>query len=242
MSLAIAGRARRRISWFVALALILATVFVRLGFWQLDRLDQRRALNAQRRAALAQPPLDYAQVLRSTDAADRQVIVRGAPDYANDILLTGRSRNGSPGVHVLTPVRVSGSDTAVLINRGWIYAADAATVDLTRWTEDRTTFRGYTRRIDASAPTVTPRGRGVRSLNRDALRGLLPYPVHDVYVVSQDSSTANAPARLPGPDLGEGPHLGYAVQWFAFAAIAVVGAGIVVFRARGHPTTGPTGA
>jgi surfeit locus 1 family protein len=176
------------------------------------------------------------------DASDRHVLVRGAPDYANDILLTGRSRNGSPGVHVLTPVRVSGSDTAILINRGWVYAADAATIDATKWREQRAEFRGYTRRIDQSGPAIAPSARGVRMLTRGAIGGLLPYPVYDVYVVSQDSATATAPARLPPPDLSEGSHLGYAIQWFAFAAIAVIGAGIVVFRARGRATPGPTGA
>ena len=237
-------RVRRRLYAFVVLALVLAAVFVRLGVWQLDRLAERRMVNAQRRAALAQPPVDYAQV-RSTSrevASDRRAIVRGVPDYANDIVLTGRSRNGSPGVHVLTPVRVSGSDSAVLVNRGWVYAADAATIDTARWREQRTVFQGYTRRMDQAGPAISPRGRGVRAITQAALRGLLPYPVHDVYVVSQDSATPTAPARLPLPDLGEGPHLGYAIQWFAFAAIAVVGAGIVVFRARARATPGPTGA
>lgn len=235
-------RARRRLSVFVAMAVVLAAIFVRLGIWQLDRLAQRRALNAQRRVTLAQQPIDYAQVRGTGDASDRHVIVRGTADYANDIMLTGRSRNGSPGVHVLTPVRLVGSDTAVLINRGWVYAADAATIDATKWREDRTAFQGYTRRMDQSGPVIASRARGIRTLTQAAVRGLLPYPVQDVYVVSQDSATGTAPARLPPPDLGEGPHLGYAIQWFAFAVIAVVGAGIVVLRARGRATPGPTGA
>jgi surfeit locus 1 family protein len=209
---------------FVALAVLLAAIFVRLGIWQLDRLAERRALNAQRRAS------------------DRHVIVRGTPDYANEIVLTGRSRNGSPGVHVLTPLRLPGSDTAVLINRGWVYAADAATIDAVRWREARNVFQGYTRRIGPAGPAIAPRGRGVRTLTQDAIRGLVPYPISDIYVVSQDSVASGAPARLSPPDLGEGSHLGYAIQWFAFAAIAVIGAGIVVFRARGRATPGPTGA
>lgn len=223
MSAAGEVHARRRIYSFAVLAVILAAVFVRLGVWQLDRLEQRRALNAARRAS------------------HRDAFVRGTPDYANEIVLTGRSRNGSPGVHLVTPIRVRGSDTATLVNRGWVYAADAATVDGSRWRESRDAFRGYTRQLDTAAAVVS-RGRSMRSLNRAVVRGLLPYPVHETYVVSQDSTASNAPARLPPPDLGEGPHLGYAIQWFAFAAIALVGAASVVLRARRSMATGPTGA
>ena len=49
--------------------------------------------------------------------------------------MTGRTRSGSPGVHILTPLRIPESDTALLVNRGWVYSPDARTVDLTRWRE-----------------------------------------------------------------------------------------------------------
>ena len=244
MSRAQEARAGRRLYWFVAMAGALALLFVRLGIWQLDRLDERRALNAKRRATLEQRPGDFTAILRDSVVANRQVILRGTPDYANDLVLTGRSRNGSPGVHIVTPVRVPGSDTAVLVNRGWVYAGDAATVDLARWREARETFTGYTRPLDhGNTPASRDRaGRAVRTLTREAVRALVPYPIHEVYVVSQDSAPAAAPARLPHPDLGEGPHLGYAIQWFAFAAVAIVGAGIVIVRGRTRSTDGPTGA
>jgi cytochrome oxidase assembly protein ShyY1 len=59
------------------------------------------------------------------------------------------------------------------------------------------------------------------------------------YLVSQDSAADTTPARLAPPALDDGPHLSYAIQWFSFAVIAIVGAGIVAYRAR---TAGSTAA
>jgi surfeit locus 1 family protein len=222
---------RPRIVVFIALAVALAAVFVRLGFWQLDRLGERRQRNVAIRAVLSAPAMPFAELPR-IGSAMRQAVVVGVPDYANDFVLTGRSRDGSPGVHIFTPVRIRGNDTAVLVNRGWVYAPDAATIDLPRWRESRATFRGYTVEIPAAATVVPPKGRAMRMLNAPAIDSLLPYPFFRHYVVARDSMDERTPARLEDPDLGEGPHLSYAIQWFTFAIIALVGAGIVARKSR----------
>jgi surfeit locus 1 family protein len=157
--------------------------------------------------------------------------VEGVLDYAQEFVVTGRSRNGSPGVHIFTPMRMSGSDTAVLINRGWAYSADAASVDLSRWKEERTSFSGFTQVLPAGSVTSV-RGRGLRPLTRDGVRQLVTYPVRSVYLVAQDSGGAAAPVRLAAPAHDEGPHLSYAIQWFAFAAIALGGTLAVIMRSR----------
>lgn len=226
---------------FVALATGLAALFVRLGIWQVDRLQERRATNARVVRQLALPPAPLVAMRDDGGGANRRAFVDGTPDHANEFVLTGRSRNGSPGVHVLTPVRVAGSDTGVLVNRGWIYAPDAATADLRPWREARTRFTGYTQEFVAGAISGV-QGRGMRRLAPDGVRQLVPYPVHGVYLVAQDSAAASAPARLPPPALDDGPHLSYAVQWFAFAAIAIVGAAAVTIRARRPRHAGATGA
>ena len=180
---------------------------------------------------LAAPDVPFTSLGSDTLRANRRTIVEGVPDYDHEFVHTGRSRNGSPGVHIFTPVRI-GETTAVLVNRGWVYAADAATVDLSRWRESRGTFRGYTREMAPGALTGKVRLNGVRVLTRGALREFVPYPVDSVYVIARDSSADRTPARLPEPNLSNGPHLSYAIQWFCFAAIALTGAGIVFARAR----------
>jgi surfeit locus 1 family protein len=226
----------RRVGVFVTLAIVLAALFVRLGFWQVDRLHQRRARNAVLAERMAETPLPI-DALGDT-AAYRRASVQGTPDYADEIVLTGRSRQGSPGVYIITPVRRAGSDTAVLVMRGWVYSPDAATVDLTRWHETRRSFNGYVLSLPATveSPQQPAMGRKVRALTRERVRELVPYPVATRYLVSQDSVAAAAvdstPARVAPPALDDGPHLSYAIQWFSFAAIALVGSYVVVRRSR----------
>ena len=233
-------RGAARLYTFVALAAALAAVFVRLGLWQLDRLQERKAVNVALKAALAEPAIPFPELQMGSGGLDRHTTVEGTPDYENEFVVTGRSRNGSPGVHIFTPIKVSGAEQAVLVNRGWVYAADAATADLSRWRENRRVFTGYTQPIPREQAGSTVKGRGLRPLHLDGVLRLVPYAVYGQYVVSQDSATETSPVRLPEPDLGDGPHLGYAIQWFCFAAIALIGAGIVVARSRQSGAPGAT--
>jgi len=227
------ARDRVRVGTFVALAVVLAAVFIRLGFWQLARLEQRRARNAHIASRLAEPVRAFDA---SRDSASfSRVTLTGTPDYQNEIVLTGRSRNGSPGVHILTPVQRPNTDTAVVVLRGWVYAPDAASADLSRWHEARSEFHGYVMQLPPSTTAHSGSGRKLRALSLPAVRGLLPYPVSAQYVVSQDTASDRTPARLAAPALDDGPHLSYAIQWFSFAMIAIVGAAIVAFRARVSP-------
>jgi surfeit locus 1 family protein len=232
----------RRIGSFLALAMLLAAVFVGCGIWQLERLADRRARNATLAARLAQPVVPFERL--PGEASYRRAIVRGTPDVANEIVLTGRSRSGSPGVYIITPIRRPATDTAVLVVRGWVYAPDAATADLARWREDRSEFSGYV----AILPAVSARrgarrnDRKVRALSLASVTPLLPYPISKTYLVATDSAPATAPARLPMVALDEGRHLGYAIQWFAFAAIALIGGGAVALRARANRAVGATDA
>ena len=222
---------KARIVAFVALAIGLAAVFVRLGLWQLDRLGERHAANDRARHLLALSAIPAESLKFVLEQVNRRAIVSGVPDYEREFVHAGRSRNGSPGVHIYTPIRTGDGDT-FLVNRGWVYAADAATVDRSRWREERRIFHGYVRKIPMADTTVSQQSNVVRVLNSDATTKLFPYPVANLYVVSLDSAGENVPARLPEPDLTNGPHLSYAIQWFCFAAIALIGAGIVLARSR----------
>jgi surfeit locus 1 family protein len=233
----------RSLAAFIALAVLLAALFVRLGLWQLDRRSERRARNSDLAARLAQPLVPF-EHLRD-DRSYRRAIVSGTADSRNEIVWTGRSRNGSPGVYILTPIRQRGNDTAVLVVRGWVYAPDASTVDLPRWREDRTTYQGYLLALPATSTAAEPRARErkLRHVSASGVQALLPYPAAAHYLVSQDSAPDSSPARLPLLTLDEGPHLSYAVQWFAFALIALGGATAIVLRTRSsRQASGSTGA
>ena len=221
---------------FVALAVIASAVFVRLGVWQLHRRRERRARNALITSRLQSPEADISAIPRDTALARfRRVRVSGIPDYDNELIFAARTRRGSPGVNVLTPVRFPGRDTAVIVNRGWIYAPDGATVDLNKWHDRSTSFTGYAEELPSSGgSTYRDRPRIIARMSVDVIRKALPYPVAPVYVVALgDSAQAeDKVARLSVPPLDDGPHMGYALQWFAFAVIALVGAGFVLFGRR----------
>lgn len=232
---------RGKIAAFVALAVLFAAVFVRLGVWQLDRRSERQAFNALRAAQMAKPVVPFDSV--GDTAGNRRVVLDGTPDYDHELILAGRSRNGSPGVHIFTPIRRAGRDTAVLVNRGWVYSPDAATVDLSRFREQRGRLTGHTATLPTDVSVAqSSSGRTLRRLSAAGVASMMPYSVSLLYVVSQDSAGDGSPVRLPPPALDDGPHLSYAIQWFCFALIAVGGAAVVVNRARHAHGDGSTAA
>jgi surfeit locus 1 family protein len=225
--------------------LAFAALFVRLGVWQLARHEERKAANARLEQRLQQTPTVLARALAdSTDPSWRIVRVAGRFRYDLEQVLAGRTNGGSPGVHLITPMAVPGTDTLVIVTRGWVYSPDAASVDLGRWREgEYVTLTGYLMPLDSAGPAAPEdRARPLRSLNRTALQARLGAPIFPVQIIMTSDSAARAdsvPRRLATPVPDAGPHRSYAIQWFAFALIALVG-GIVLHR-RGIVGEGAAG-
>jgi surfeit locus 1 family protein len=232
-----------RTTLFCLLAALAAAFFIRLGFWQITRLHERRARNVVVAAQQRSAPVPLDALPRDTAAAHyRPASVSGRFDYDHELVLTNRTRRGSPGVELLTPVRMGGSDTAVLVDRGWVYSPDGSTVDRRRWREsDSGTVSGYVELYTpaAGATTLATDPHIVRHASRQQITARLPFPVAGFYlIVVGDSASAAHPARRDLPVLDDGPHRSYAVQWFCFAAIALGGAAAVVRRERMGPRRG----
>ena len=231
---------RVRVVAFVIFAVAVAAGCVRLGFWQLDRLRERRDLNAMLARRLGAAPAPWRDVLRDpATAAYRRAGVSGAYDFSSELALASRTRQGSPGVNIITPLRIAGSDTAVLVNRGWVYAPDAMTIDFARWLEPATgDVTGYVVEMNnaAGGPVSTATNpRVIRHLQYDSLVRRFPYPIAPFVLVASNTAagvTDSVPVRVAEPFLDEGPHLGYAIQWFTFALIGLVGAAIGVRAER----------
>ncbi|HWZ61243.1 MAG TPA: SURF1 family protein [Gemmatimonadaceae bacterium] len=232
---AITSRLTPRNIVFLMCAAVMATLFTRLGFWQLSRLAERRARNALVIQRLAQPPVALAALPRDTAVAHlRRVVLDGRYDYAHEMAWTNLSHDGSPGVHLLTPLRRAGTDTAVLVDRGWVYAPDGMTVDRARWRE-ADTVSGIGRVQEIGRPFAEPATRvghpdEIRWLSPDSVGRWAGYPVAPFYVALDGDTSIAKPVRTPAPALDEGPHLDYAIQWFSFAAIAIFGTIVAVFR------------
>jgi surfeit locus 1 family protein len=228
------------------LVFAVAAMCVRFGFWQLDRLQQRRERNSEVRERLHTPPETLISVPRDSGGwLYRRVFIHGTFDNDRSIILPGRAFAGTPGAHVLTPVLLP-DGTAVLADRGWVPAADGASADLAALglavvavdTAVVLPFPGQESRL--GSPPAGGAARADSSFRRVwfamdelALRGQFPYPLGAIHVRLLPASAAAAlPLREPLPALNNGPHLGYAIQWFSFALIAIVGWLVIVFSGR----------
>jgi surfeit locus 1 family protein len=208
----------------VIIGVVAAALFIRLGVWQLSRRAERLAQNAVLEARLALPSLDLTGGAPAMSAEPdslrfRRVRARGRFDFSHELVEAGRSFQGAPGVHVLTPLLLS-DGVGVLVDRGWVYSADGRTVEL-----------GALREPDsAEVEGVLGLPVGRWSVRPDTLRpGYILVPA----VLRRTVAAPDAPAALrpvPLPVLDAGPHLSYALQWFSFAAIALVGGTLLTRR------------
>lgn len=222
--------------WWWATLLVIAGVVVlaRLGVWQLDRLAQRRSLNAATVEQLATPPLVLSGgILPAAPEGlhNRPAAVNGRYDYSQQILLTQQSWNGAPGVHLVTPLIIDGSDKAVLVDRGWIPAAEVEAGSLARYDEvDEESVSGA-----MQVSQTLSRGRGSAAdtptrqwyrIDIEAIQAQIPYELLPIYLLLiPDGDTPQVlPYRSEADiDLSDGPHLAYAIQWFLFALILAAG-------------------
>jgi surfeit locus 1 family protein len=226
---------RRRIPLVVFL-LVAAATCAALGRWQLRRLHQRRALNAAALTARAAAPVTLApNAPRPATLDGRRVVARGTYDNAHSVVVRGQVYQGVPGVHIVTPLRLAGSDTAVLVRRGFVPAPDAVSARPDTLREPgEVTVVGLARalRVEGGGAPLVRRGSTTWGyLDLGAMRLALPAPLLDVEVVQlPDSALPRFPRRLEPPALDDGPHLNYAIQWFAFMTMALVFAGVFAFR------------
>ncbi len=230
--------------WITLLVVLIALGFIRLGVWQLQRLEERRAQNAVIASRTVQPALRIMGAALDVEAQEyRRVRVRGTFDYANEIALRTQSRNGVAGVEIITPLQIAGSDQRVLVNRGWVplLQYDAAAMQqyaVPGEVEIEGILRKTQRGTSAIGPVdrQPPNGRLDTWFRVDVARVAeqVPYPLLPFFI--EQLPVPNAP-QLPDPQpdiqLSEGSHLRYALQWFSFAGIGLVGyATLVATRAR----------
>ncbi len=234
--------------WLAAhlVVLILAILFINLGFWQLRRLEERRLENTVGESRLAAEPIDLALLLDASgedreSLAFRRATAKGVFQPEDEVLIRSQVYQGVAGFHVITPLLGEGG-TAVLVNRGWVpLDADQVPVTDAPPPEGTVTVTGWIQPSEtrgALGPTDPADGR-LATMNRvdiDRIEQQVPYQLDPVYLTSVEDTTEPLPVpeALPSFD-EEGPHLGYAIQWFSFALIGVVGYFFLIRRAaRSH--------
>lgn len=219
--------------------LVLAAGFTALGRWQVERAAENRDALEHYQDAAARPAVSLAELRDDPAAAlHRRVALRGRFLPGPHILLDNIVREGRPGYEVLTPFAPVDTGPYVLVNRGWI----AATADRSRLPDVE--LIGSPEHVEGRVATL-PRAAidlGGEVVARDLDRVVLSYPTaadiaalleHPVmpYQVQLDANAPDGFQRDWQPDSDRpSRNLGYAVQWFAFAAVAAVGAVVVAAR------------
>lgn len=225
---------------------ILAAIFVRLGFWQLDRAEQARVRNEVVAGRLASDPVPLeALIIPDVEQADEDllgwpVVVEGRYLVAEEVLVRGRALDGTPGSWVVTPLERTDGNGVVVVNRGWVpLEVDAPGDPRVAPPTGVVTVRGVT--IPDEEPTrfgpqdpADGRLEVVANLDLERLGAQVGADLGPV-VVQKIGDSNETPTPLGAPDVEDaGPHVAYVVQWFGFAAVVVVGYAALVGRQLGR--------
>jgi surfeit locus 1 family protein len=208
--------------WATMVTLVLAGILVGLGNWQMDRAKtkqhaQQRYDELGREPAVSLP----VRIVRPDSLEYRRVEAEGAFDSRYQIYVDNRVHDGVAGLHVLAPLRVRGSATYVLVNRGWV--AWGAT-------------RSQLPQVDVPQPPVHISGVAVipsarfmelsgeqksspvwQNLDMEQYRKFFPFALQGVVILQQNDTGDTLVRDWPRPDTGAAKHVGYAYQWYAFA-------------------------
>jgi surfeit locus 1 family protein len=167
---------------------------------------------------------------------DRRAVVDGRFDYSSQLILKEQRFGGRPGVHLVTPFLIEGKGVAILVDRGWIPAEEVAQGGLERFNEAvEGRIEGVLRpsqTLSGGRETVFPEGKNGAGqvewyrIDIEAIESQSDYALFPVYLVqspTEENSTTLPLREEMEPDLSEGPHLAYAIQWFLFALILGIG-------------------
>ncbi|UAW98494.1 SURF1 family protein [Halopseudomonas nanhaiensis] len=208
--------------------LVFLPLLITLGFWQLDRADEKRTLQARIDQGRDQPAIPLDQLPPGDDAAWRQLRLRGQFDVEHVWLLDNRTRDGRSGVEVLQPFRDEATGQWVIVNRGWIPWRDRS---------ERPAVKTPEQTVTLTVEALPEPGRGFElpdGSDRSGWPKLIvrvePERLYEQLGLASPGwiarLTDSGPGALrldwPGLPMTSTKHVGYAVQWFALAAALIV--------------------
>src|SRR5207342_2759203 len=236
----------KRLAKLLVVAVLVAVTCVALGIWQIARLHQKQQFNAAVRAGLAVAPAPVDAVL--IDGVDpdavryRRATATGTYDTEHGFVLYARTQDSQAGNHLLTPLMLS-DGRAILVDRGWVpLDVDEPGAPEAAPPSGAVDVEGVLFSSEGDLPGIADAGSPVETtlsrLDLGTIQAQLPYPIEPSYLLLQGQTPAQ-PDELPEPaslpELSEGPHLSYAIQWFTFAAIAIAGCGVLALREGRDP-------
>ena len=205
--------------------LSLLALFVHLGLWQAGKAERGEALRSLYDARSKLPPHPIGtRLILTEDVVFSQVKVRGEYDAAHQFYIDNQVEDGRPGVHVITPLRIEGGQTRVLVNRGWLAWADRRVAPQAKVPDGMVEIRGIAALAAEKKYLLMPeRQEAWRELwsQLDIKRFALEtgYTVQPVVIHLTTPGQNDALIRIiPQPEDKVAMHQGYAMQWFGMAA------------------------
>lgn len=219
--------------WVVTVAaLLMAVLTFSLGQWQLGRAAQKLAMQASIDQQKVLPPLTQAELVAAHAGSGQPVVVSdqlielsGRWLSQHTVYLDNRPMNAKPGFWVMTPLLLTGTDKAVLVQRGWI----------PRNFQDRSALVP----IETPAQTVTLQGRMApapaklyafkgadtgrirQNLDIEVFAAETGLPLLPALVIQVDLASDGLQRDWAAPNTGVDKHYGYAVQWFGLCALVL---------------------
>lgn len=212
--------------WIALTIILLAFIylFIRLSFWQFDRYDQRILRNEQTYSALSSSP-KYIESLSQLSEMKQWEKVELKGNYKNEHskLVRKQYLGNSLGFWIITPFEITNGDR-ILINRGWIPIGSSASTDqnIPLAPPGNVNIEGYLQPFKSSVaqPTDLP----INQVNNIDFKYFDFEIANDFYLqLAKSSPMDNQVAIIPLPELSNGPHLSYAIQWILFALLLPIG-------------------
>jgi cytochrome oxidase assembly protein ShyY1 len=222
------------------LALFMAGLFVFLGVWQFNRNTHKHQIEVRDKAAYSAPAPDVTSDEAHPHDGNR-VEASGTFDGAHETVLRNQVQNDNVGVDVLTPLRLA-DGSAVLVDRGWVRASATSGVTTDPPPGGTAVVHGIAHTTNPLSPQDTvnhlPDGRlALPRVDLEAIGRTLPYKLAPVWIEAQaiqPSPHGNSPGLPQPPPPDPVNHMEYAIEWFAFALIPLIGWPIALKRLLRH--------
>ncbi|MBS4753910.1 SURF1 family protein [Nocardioides sp. zg-ZUI104] len=235
----------RRWGLFFLAVLVVAGGTWWLGEWQFGRLEDRKDSNAVVRANEERAAVQVSEVLApgravAKDDEWRLVTATGKYDVDDTVVVRYRTRKSQPGVEVVVPL-VTTDGTTLLVDRGW-YATDDPQIgpdELPAPPSGEVTVTGWVRSDGTGASTAVT-GRSTRAIASGPIGEAIGQEVFGGFMAlkSEDPAPAEELAPVTLPELGQGPHFFYGLQWWFFGVLAFICFGYLAWDERKN---GPRG-
>ena len=213
--------------WPTLGALFFFVLTVWLGNWQSERAATKRALQARYDTATREAAIHVGGTLLDRDSVlYRKLEVQGVFDDAHTILIDNRVLDGVAGYHVLTPLKIDGSQLAILVNRGWVAAGRTREqLPLPPTPRGQVKLEGmavdpHSRYIELAH--TAQQGRVWQNLDFTRYAADTRLTLQPVLLLQTSAQNDGLQRVWPRPDTGVNMHLSYAIQWYSLATTLAV--------------------